>query len=146
MHDDAAIYEHVNYGRNRRTLVTVICIYFVLLAAIITVDAAWWLMVIIALFTMPALWDLYSNRSAGVSVSDTTLKWFSGNRSAELDLGEIDHMRFDTRLDFSVRVSAVLEAKRRVRLPYDALPPHREFEEAFKSRGLRTERHHFTLW
>jgi len=146
MHDNAAPYDHVNYGRNRRTVVTVIGVYFALLAAIILVDAAWWLMAIVALFTLPALWDLYSNRSAGVSLNGTTLRWFSGRRSAELGFDEIEHMRFDTRLDFSVRVSAVLEGKRRVRLPYDALPPHQEFEDAFKSRGIRTERHHFTLW
>jgi hypothetical protein len=141
-----ADYTHVNFGRNRRTAAIVIGIYVVLVAAIILIDAAWWLMAFVALFTLPALWDLYANRSAGVRISDTTLFWFSGKRKAEVALTEIDHMRFDTRLDFSVRVSAVLNDRQRVRLPYDALPPHQEFEKAFQSREVKTQRHHFALF
>lgn len=138
-------YAHTNYGRNRCTLMTVALIYVALIAAIVLVDAAWWLMAALAMFTLPALWDLYANRSAGVTLTDTNLHWFSGQRQADIKLSEIDHMRFDTRLDFSVRVSAVLLGKRRIRLPYDALPPHLEFEAAFKTRGVKTERHHFSL-
>jgi hypothetical protein len=138
-------YAHINYGRNRRTLLTVALIYLASIAAIFLIDAAWWLMAGLALFTLPALWDIYSNRSAGVTLSDTGLHWFSGRRQADIKLSEIDHMRFDTRLDFSIRVSAVLAGKQRIRLPYDALPPHLEFEDAFKARGVKTERHHFTL-
>lgn len=138
-------YAHTNYGRNRRTLMTVALIYVALIAAIVLVDAAWWLMATLAMFTLPALWDLYANRSAGVTLTDTDLHWFSGQRQADIKLSEIDHMRFDTRLDFSVRVSAVLLGKRRIRLPYDALPPNLEFEAAFKTRCVKTERHHFSL-
>lgn len=141
----SAVYTHTGHGRNRRGFITVLCIYFALLAAIILVDAAWWLMAIIAVFTLPALWDLYTNRTAGVTLSDTNLHWFSGKRRADVALDEIDHMRFDTRLDFSVRISVVLAGKRCIRLPYEALPPHREFEAAFIARGVKTERHHFTL-
>jgi hypothetical protein len=138
-------YSHINYGRNRRTLITIAAIYAALVAAIVLIDAAWWLMATLALFTLPALWDIYSNRSAGVTLTDTDLQWFSGRREADITLSEIDHMRFDTRLDFSIRVSAVLSGKQRVRLPCDALPPHLEFEAAFKARNVKTERHHFTL-
>lgn len=126
-------------------MITVALIYLALISAIIVIDAAVWLMAGLALFTLPALWDLYANRSAGVTLTDTDLHWFSGRREADIKLSEIDHMRFDTRLDFSIRVSAVLAGKRRIRLPYEALPPHVEFENAFKARGVKTERHHFTL-
>ena len=61
------------------------------------------------------------------------------------DPHEIDHMRFDTRLDFSVRVSAVLADRRKVRLPYEALPQHKRLEAACHAHGLRVERHHFSL-
>lgn len=138
-------YAHINYGRNRRTLITVALIYLALIAAIVLIDAALWLMAGVALFTLPALWDLYANPSAGVTLTDKDLHWFSGRRQADIKLSEIDHMRFDTRLDFSIRVSAVLAGKQRIRLPYDALPPHLEFEDAFKARCVKTERHHFTL-
>ncbi len=139
-------YEYRSTGRNRRTVVALLVFYGVLLGLIITVDAAPWLMVLLALVTVPGLWDLYSNRSAGLSLDDNSLQWHTGRRSAEIALSEIDHMRFDTRLDFSVRVSAVLQNEKRIRLPYEALPPHKTLEAAFEARGVRVERHHFTFF
>ena len=142
---DLPHFQHVNHGRNHRTATIVILIYFALIAAIIVVDAAWWLMAILAAFTLPALWDLATNRSAGVELNDTALLWYTGKRKATMGLSEIDHMRFDTRLDFSVRVSAVTPERKKIRLPYECLPPHRIFEDALTARGVRVERHHFTL-
>lgn len=133
-------------GRDRRVLAVVIGIYGVLLAAIILVDAAWWLMAALALLTLPALWDLWRDPSAGIRLDDTRLDWHSGRRSGTLELREIDHMRFDTRLDFSVRVTAVLKNDKRIRLPYEALPPHRAFEAGFDARGIAVKRHHFTIF
>ncbi len=140
-----APFRHVNYGRNHRTATIVIAIYFVLIAAVILVDAAWWLMAILAAFTLPALWDLFTNRAAGVELDGTTLSWFTGKRRADMALQDIDHMRFDTRLDFSVRVSAVTPARKKIRLPYECLPPHQIFEQALSAQGVRVERHHFSL-
>ncbi|MEP5089076.1 MAG: hypothetical protein ABJR23_06555, partial [Paracoccaceae bacterium] len=97
-------YSHINYGRNTRSLVIVAAIYVALIGAIVLIEAAWWLMATLGLFTLPALWELYSNRTAGVTLTDTDLHWFSGRRHADIELSEIDHMRFDTSLDFSVRV------------------------------------------
>ena len=114
------------------------------LAAILLVDAAWWLMAILALTTLPALWDLYADPSAGVHLGKAQLDWNSGRRHGMLDLAEIDHMRFDTGWDFSVRVTAMLRDDKQVRLPYDALPPHRDFETALQAHDIRVERHHFT--
>ena len=131
-------------GRSPRTLAVVIVIYAVLVMAVLLVDAAWWLMAALALFTLPALWDLYADPSAGVQLNKDRLDWHSGRRSAFVDLNEVDHMRFDTRWDFSVRVTAMLRDGKRVRLPYDALPPHRDFEIALQKQGLRVVRHHFT--
>lgn len=138
-------YSHANFGRNRRTVIVVILIYVALVAAILLIDAAWWLMAGLAVFTLPALCDIYTNRSAGVTLTESDLHWFTGSRQADIRLAEIDHMRFDTRLDFSIRVSAVLAGKRRIRLPYEALPPHLEFETALKNRNVKIERHHFSL-
>jgi len=106
---------------------------------------SWWLMATLALLTLPALWDLWRDPSTGLRLDDTRLEWHSGRRSGTLDLSEIDHMRFDTRWDFSVRVTAMLDNNKRVRLPYEALPPHRALEAAFSARGLRVERHHFSI-
>ena len=138
-------FEHHASGRSTRALVILACVYVVLLGAWAFLDAAWWIVVFLALFTLPAVWDIYTDRKSGLRLTDTRLEWWSGRGSAHMELAEIDHMRFDTRLDFSVRVSAVTPDRKRIRLPYDALPPHKEFEAACQEKGLKTERHHFSL-
>jgi hypothetical protein len=123
-----------------------IAVYSVLMAAVILVDAAWWLMTALAMLTLPALWDLWRDPSAGLRLGETGLDWHTGQRSGALLLTEINHMRFDTRWDFSVRVTAVLENGKLVRLPYEALPPHRAFETALEVRKIAVKRHHFTVF
>ena len=137
--------EHATTGRSTRTVIILIMVYTVLASLVLVVDAAPWLMAILALTTLPALWDLYSNRSAGLVLDDSHLHWHTGRRSCEIALREIDHMRFDTRWDFSVRVSAILPNKKRIRLPYEALPPHKTLESAFEARQIRVDRHHFSI-
>ena len=59
---------------------------------------------------------------------------------------DIDRFRFDTRWDFSVRVSIVLHSGKRIRLPDESLPPHRDLETLLNQAGIRVERHHFTVF
>ncbi|MCE8008891.1 hypothetical protein [Aestuariivita sp.] len=132
-------------GRSRKTMIALAVVYVLLLAGFILIDAAWWIVAFLALMTLPALWDLWSDRRSGLRLTEERLEWWSGRGKGEMPVSEIDHMRFDTRLDFSVRVSAVTAHKRRIRLPYEALPPHKIFEAACQARGLKTQRHHFTL-
>ena len=58
---------------------------------------------------------------------------------------EIDHFRLDTRLDFSVRATVVLRSGRKIRLPFEATPPHQAFEDALTARGVTVKRFHFQL-
>mgnify|MGYP000545439582 CR=1 FL=1 len=133
-------------GRSQRTFAVLIVIYAVLLGLIVVVDAAWWVMALLALPTVPALWDLYHNPGAGVRLGDTELSWHSGRRTGALALNDINYMRFDTRWDFSVRVSAMRDAKKRVHLPFECIPPHRDFEAAFQARGIEVRRSHFSFF
>ena len=133
-------------GRSNRAAVALIVTYVLIALAMALFDAAWWLMAIIALFTLPALWDYWRDTTAGLALGDTRLTWYSGARRGQLDLDEIDFMRFDTRWDLSVRVSAVLNSGKRIRLPYESLPPHKTLEQECQARRLRVERHHFTVF
>ncbi len=133
-------------NRAPRTIITLIFVYAALLAMVILFNAAWWLMGLLALFTLPALWDIARDTSAGLTLDQRKIQWFSGTREAEVDLADIDHVRFDTRWDFSVRVSLVMTTGKRVRLPDESTPPHREFEPILEKAGLRVERHHFTAF
>jgi hypothetical protein len=132
-------------GRNPVTLYTVVGTWATLLALLILVEASPTLMGVLALFTLPAVWELYANPTAGMRIDADTLHWFSGKRKATLDWAEVTHVRLDTRLDFSVRATAMLTAGRKVRLPYECTPPDQLLEAVLNAHGVRTERHHFSL-
>lgn len=141
-----APFEFHRQGRSRRAVLALAISYGLILVALLVFDAAWWLMALLGLCTLPALWDVWRNPAAGLSLSSDALTWHSGRRRAEVPLSEIDHMRLDTRWDFSVRATAVLSNGKRLRLPYESLPPHRSLEAALQARGIRVERHHFNVF
>jgi hypothetical protein len=133
------------HARNRKTLLIVVGVWGLLLAALVWLDAAPWIVVFLWAFTLPAVYDLIRNPKAGLHLDAQTLSWFSGRREGEIELTEIAHIRLDTRLDFSVRVTAVLTTGRKIRLPFECTPPHQAFEDALAAQGVKTERHHFQL-
>ncbi|MFD3191103.1 hypothetical protein ACFMPD_12620 [Sedimentitalea sp. HM32M-2] len=141
----AADFTFSRQGRSPRILALLIAIYATLVAAVLLIDAAWWLMLLLALPTLPALWDVVNNTGAGLCLGDTRLNWHSGRRSGTLELAEIDHVRMDTRWDFSVRVRAVQRNGKRVQLPFESVPPHRDFETALQARGVSVRRGHFSI-
>jgi hypothetical protein len=130
-------------GRNWTTLIVVACVWCGLGALVVGIDMAPWLAGIIVLFTLPALYDLFSARTSGLSLDDTTLSWFAGQTSGDVRLAKIKLIRFDTRLDLSVRLTIVPHVGSKVKVPFEATPPHRAFEEELIARGIKTERHHF---
>ncbi len=88
-------------GRSTTALYVVVGVWFVLGALVVLVDAAPWLMGLIGCATLPAIWDLWKNPQAGIELSPDTLEWFAGPRDGQVRLSQIDHVRLDTRLDFS---------------------------------------------
>lgn len=122
-----------------------IAVWAALLYLLIVLDAAPMIVAILAVFTLPALWDLVRNPLAGIDLSATHLRWFTGPRDAVIALSEIDHIRLDTRLDLSVRASIVLPSGRRIRMPFEATPPHQAFEDALTAQGVTVKRFHFQL-
>ncbi|WP_415920946.1 hypothetical protein [Tateyamaria sp. SN6-1] len=138
-------YAYQTTGRNRATLLTVLTVWGLIGAAVIWLDAATWIAALAALATVPALVDLITGRRSGVRIEADGLHWFSGRRTGDIAWPRITHIRLDTRLDFSVRASAVLTSGRKVRLPLEATPPADDFEEALSARGIKVERHHFSL-
>ena len=138
-------YSFARHGRSRAVVVTVALVWGGLVLGWVLLDVIGWILAFVALFTLPALWDLWRDPTSGLTLSETTLGWHAGRRSVRLRLDEIDHVRLDTRLDFSVRATAVLKTGRKLRLPAESTPPHHQFEAALQDRGVRTQRHHFTL-
>ncbi len=140
---DAFTYQR--QARNRATGIVLFGMWGALLAAWVFFHAAPLVVGVLGLCTLPALWDLVINPSAGLKLSDHTLSWHSGNRTGQVALAEIDRIRVDTRLDFSVRATVILRSGRKIRLPFEATPPHHSFDAALSARSVKTERHHFSL-
>ena len=132
-------------GRNRATATALVGVWTALGLGIVMLDAAPWLMAVLGLFTLPALYDLISARTSGLRLGSEGLSWFSGKREGSITWDQISHIRLDTRLDLSVRTTIVLITGRKIRLPLEVTPPADGFEKTLTERGIKVERHHFSL-
>lgn len=132
-------------GRQPRTAVTLGAVWVVLGLLYLQFDAAPWVIGVIIIFSLPAVWDLVANPSAGMQFDPQGVNWHAGRRDAQIPWGQIDHVRLDTRLDLSVRAAFVLVSGKRLRVPFEATPPHETLEAALTAKGIRVERHHFSL-
>jgi hypothetical protein len=132
-------------GRNSRTAWVLAAIWSALAALVITVNASLWIVAGLALFTLPAVWDLVADRPSGMRLDAQGLQWHSGRHMQQLPLARIKAVRLDRRLDLSLRVSLVLHDNRRIRLPQECLPRIDLLEDALGRAGLRVERHPFSL-
>ena len=138
-------FTHHAQGRNTRTMITVGVIWLGLIFLWLRLEAHWVIVAFLGLFTLPACWDMITDPPSGLTLSDETLAWHSGKRHAEVALSEIDHVAMNTRLDFSVKVTLVLQTGAKVRLPFEATPPDQAFEDALTAHGIKTRRTHFQL-
>ena len=139
-------YTFTRHNRTPRTILILVLVYAALIALLILFDAAWWLVGLLGLTTLPALWDIAKGTQAGMTLDHDGIRWFSGNREGLVALADIDHVRLDTRWDFSVRTSLVLKSGKRIRLPDESTPHHSELEAAFQQAALRLKRHHFNIF
>ncbi|MCX7566300.1 hypothetical protein OS189_08085 [Sulfitobacter sp. F26169L] len=138
-------YHYQSNGRRRATTITVAIVWAMLALAFLLLDAAPLVLLFIFLFTLPALYDLVADPVSTLFLDDTHLRWKTPRQRADIPVTEIDHLRFDTRLDMSVRLTIVRPSGVKIRIPFAATPPHLTFESAARQAGIKTERHHFSL-
>lgn len=139
----------LHYQRNGRSPKAILGVtaYLLLLLVLATLyGAALWIIALMLLPALPAVFELGSNPSAGLTLGPTHLDWHTGRREARVPLDDITNARFDTRLDFSVRVTLTFRDGKSLRLPQESMPPHRDFEDALQNHGVKTERHHFVVF
>ncbi|WP_370227973.1 hypothetical protein [Cognatishimia sp.] len=132
-------------GRTPKSIAALVAMVFVLIG-LDYIGTVWWILVIVAMITLPAAIDVFMNVTARLELNDQHLFWKNRSQEVTIPLHEIEKIRFDGRMDLSVRVSVVLQDGRKLRLPYDAMPPHKDLEAALKDRDIRTERHAFTVF
>lgn len=138
-----------SYARSARRadgVAVVAVVWLVIAALVVLVDMVWWIAAALVAVTLPAAWDIWKGRRAGLTLTRDHLSWFSGRITGDVPLRDIDTVRFDTRLDMTVRVTLILRNKTKIRLPHDALPPHKALEAALRARETACVRHHFALF
>ena len=138
--------EHGSSGRTLRAFLVLMLVWLAVLTLWFALAASVWIVGALMIVTLPALLDFATGRRDWLSLDDDLLRWGSGRTTGEVALSRIDHVRFETRLDLSIKVRLILEGGRRITLPQDSLPPHPLLQDALEARGVRTERHHFVVF
>lgn len=138
--------EHAASGRSLRAFLVLMLIWLAVLTLWFVLQASVWIVLALLAVSLPALVDFATARQAWLQLDETMLRWKSGRATGEVALARLSKVRFETRLDLSIRARLVLDDKRRITLPQDALPPHPALQDAFEARGIATERAHFVLF
>ncbi|MGP6085723.1 hypothetical protein [Antarctobacter jejuensis] len=138
--------EHASTGRSLRAFLVLMLIWLAILTLWFALHASVWVVLVLLAVSLPALVDFATGRRAWLHLDDRMLRWGSGRAEGEVALTRLSKVRFETRLDLSIRVRLVLDDGRRITLPQDALPPHPTLQEALEARGITTERAHFVLF
>jgi hypothetical protein len=136
---------HTSYGRSRAALLTLAGVYGTLVTLVFLIDLSPFIAAFFALFTLPALWEAWSNPVSTFELTENQMRWSTPTINDAIPPTLILRARFDTRLDLSVKVTLFLKDNRKLRLPHACTPPHEALEDAFQKLGIKTERHHFSL-
>lgn len=110
------------------------------------IGAVWWIVVLVALITLPAALDVMLNLQAKFELSDERIFWKNRSQEVTIPLGEVEKVIFDGRMDRSVRVSIAIVDGRKIRVPYDALPPDKDLQKELEAREIRIERNSLTFF
>ena len=137
-------YRYESQGRTPKSIAALVGMLLVI-AGLEFIGTVWWIVVLVALISLPAALDVLLNVRSSLDLDDERLFWKNRSQEVTIPLIEIEKVRFDGRMDLSTRVTIVLRDGRKLRLPYDALPPHKELESELQSRDVRTERNAFTV-
>ena len=137
-------YRYESQGRTPKSIAALVGMLLVI-AGLEFIGTVWWIVTLVALISLPAALDVLLNVRSSLDLDDERLFWKNRSQEVTIPLFEIEKVRFDGRMDLSTRVTIVLRDGRKLRLPYDALPPHKELESELQSRDVRTERNAVTV-
>lgn len=136
------IYRFERRGRRPATVLAVAAVWAGLLVLYITLDMAPWIVLFLAAFSLPAVWDLIRNPSAVLEVWPKRIIWASPLGSG--DRSDVDHVRLNRRFDGAFKVTLVHVGGATTRLPPDIAAPITAFEDALKQAGIPAQRHPFS--
>ena len=109
-------------------------------------DAVWWLSALMVGLTVPAVIEAWRNDTSGLVLTGQTLSWSSARQSGTVAVADVDHVHFNTRLDFAVSTKLHLVDGTVLRLPIEVVPPYPDLVTALDAAAMRHERHHFSFF
>jgi hypothetical protein len=140
------ILDHRISARRPRACATVALIWVFALVLWLGLNAVWWLPALMVGLTVPAMIEAWRDDAASLVLTGQTLSWSSARQSGAVAVADIDHVHFNTRLDFAVSTKLHLVDGTVLRLPIEVVPPYPDFETALDAAALRHERHHFSIF
>lgn len=117
---------------------------FLFLAGLLWLGASPLIYGILALFTLPALWEVATNRVSHFHLNDIEIGWESGSRAAQIRLDDISEVRIALRWDFSKRMTVVTETGE-ARIPYECQPDATRLAAALRARDITVNETKFGL-
>ncbi len=132
-------------ARSPRALAFVALWWIVLLLLYALLNAAPFLILVLAAISLPALYDIGKGATSELQITEADILWRSGRRGAKLPRAQLKSVRLDTRLDLSLRMTLLTHLGDKIRLPYECVPPAAQIEAALSAQDIPFERHHFTL-
>ncbi|APG46386.1 hypothetical protein [Phaeobacter porticola] len=142
----SVVYQHHQSARSPRLAVALALWAAGLVALLVLLSPAIWIILLFGLPLLPGLWELWRNPTALLELDAQRLSWRNATSAADIPLEQISHIRLDKRWDFSHRTTVHTRLGKRLCIPPDCQPPHRPFEQALAQAGLRVERHHFRIY
>ncbi|WP_417712763.1 hypothetical protein [Pseudophaeobacter arcticus] len=147
-HPTAAPPTPLHFQRRGRSWALASAIFLWLAALIfggIALEISAWLLAVLALPTLPGLWELWRNPMSRLALTADQICWFTATGNTAVPLAKVSLLRLDRRWDLSFRATLILEDGQKLRMPQHVLPPVEQLEEALSARGIPSQRHHFTV-
>lgn len=135
------LYHYERRGRSARTIAALVAVWAGLVLIWLGLGASVWVIGGLALFTLPALWDVLRDSRSTLTLSDGQIAWDAAFSSGVRC--DVDHVRLNRRFDGSMKVHLVHIGGATTRLPPDVVPPVDAFEAALAQAGLPAQRHPF---
>ncbi|MEM8632355.1 MAG: hypothetical protein AAGF74_14050 [Pseudomonadota bacterium] len=137
-------FEYRHRARAPLSVAAVIAVLVGLVVMRLAFDAALWIVVPLALLTLPALNDMRRDHSAVLWVDDAVIGWRSGTQDiVEVPLGDVTKARLRLGFDLSQKITLDVRDGPPLRVPLDCVPRGRAIEHVLAERRVPVSRGFF---
>ena len=124
--------EHENSARSFKSLILLICYFFIILSLKYLFTAHNFVIIFLVLIVLPLAFDVGRNKKSGIKITNKEITWFSGKFKGQIYLSDIFYVEFKKRLDLSHKIRLVDRNNNKILLPVEALPKINILKETLK--------------